>query len=230
MADPTVIDSIFYVYEHWRPDKDVCFWVGKGNGDRAYRFRRNRHYNNVVAKLAALGMCVEVRLVCSAMIESEAFALERQRIAFWRSIGIELANYTDGGDGVSGYRHSEDARKKIREKRRSQKIVMTADRIEKIKVAQVGRTKGPNPEHSLRMTGRKHSPEHRAKISAGLKGRPVSEDTRAKLRSSNIGQIRSDSTKERLRVSHLGNRHSQQTRFKMSESQYRRWTKAKESV
>ena len=27
--------TIFYVYEHWRPDKDTCFWVGKGKGDRA---------------------------------------------------------------------------------------------------------------------------------------------------------------------------------------------------
>jgi hypothetical protein len=27
----------FYVYEHWRPDKDVCFYVGKGHGRRAYK-------------------------------------------------------------------------------------------------------------------------------------------------------------------------------------------------
>ena len=25
----------YYVYEHWRPDKDVCFYVGKGKGGRA---------------------------------------------------------------------------------------------------------------------------------------------------------------------------------------------------
>ena len=27
--------DIFYVYEHWRPDKNVCFYVGKGKGKRA---------------------------------------------------------------------------------------------------------------------------------------------------------------------------------------------------
>ena len=26
--------EIFYVYEHWRPDKSVCFYVGKGCEDR----------------------------------------------------------------------------------------------------------------------------------------------------------------------------------------------------
>lgn len=30
--------SIFYVYEHWRPDKDVCFYVGKGSKGRARTF------------------------------------------------------------------------------------------------------------------------------------------------------------------------------------------------
>ena len=27
--------NIFYVYEHWRPDHDECFYVGKGKGGRA---------------------------------------------------------------------------------------------------------------------------------------------------------------------------------------------------
>lgn len=25
----------FYVYEHWRLDRDECFYVGKGTGKRA---------------------------------------------------------------------------------------------------------------------------------------------------------------------------------------------------
>jgi hypothetical protein len=61
--------KIFYVYEHWRPDKDVCFYVGKGKDGRANVFsRKNAHYNSIVAKLARLGMCVEVRLVADERI------------------------------------------------------------------------------------------------------------------------------------------------------------------
>ena len=38
----------FYVYEHWRPDRDECFYVGKGKGGRAnVMYGRNRHHEAV---------------------------------------------------------------------------------------------------------------------------------------------------------------------------------------
>lgn len=98
-------DTSFYVYEHWRPDVDVCFYVGKGCGKRARRFKRGPHYNRIVKKLAALGMCVEVRMVASGLNESTAFAIEMDRISFWRAAGVKLANRTDGGEGVRGAMH-----------------------------------------------------------------------------------------------------------------------------
>lgn len=106
-------ESIFYVYEHWRPDKDVCFYVGKGHGRRAYRFdrgERNGHYNRIADELARLGMCVEVRMVRHGMTEDEAFNLERERIAFWKSIKIRLVNLTEGGEGSSGFVYSDELR------------------------------------------------------------------------------------------------------------------------
>lgn len=37
--------GLYYVYEHWRLDKDECFYVGKGRGNRAYKMRdRNRFH------------------------------------------------------------------------------------------------------------------------------------------------------------------------------------------
>lgn len=104
--------NIFYVYEHWRPDKNVPFWVGKGHSDRAYIFRRNLHYNNIVAKLARFGMCVEVRMVENGLPEHEAFALETVRIHYWRSKGIKLTNQSDGGEGLAN--PSEEIRIKMR--------------------------------------------------------------------------------------------------------------------
>lgn len=95
--------NIFYVYEHWRPDKDVCFWVGKGKKRRAYKFKRNSHYNNIVQKLCRMGMCVEVRLVKSGLTETQSLKLECERIRFWRDAGVELTNKTDGGEGFSGF-------------------------------------------------------------------------------------------------------------------------------
>jgi hypothetical protein len=220
----TASKTIFYVYEHWRPDKDVCFWVGKGNGDRAYRFHRNFHYDNVVKKLSRIGMCVEVRLVKSGLDEDSAFALERERIAFWRSVECHLTNYTNGGEGPIGLKHTEETRRIIREKRKRQKISHSAATRAKIGRANSVALKGKkNPAHSVRMTGRKHSPEHCAAIGAGNKGKVVSEETRAKIRASNLGKRRSAETKRRLSESHRGNVPTEATRTKMKASHKKRW-------
>ena len=52
----------FYVYEHWRPDINMPFYVGKGSGNRAFRLKknRNRHFRNIVSKLEKQGLCVEI--------------------------------------------------------------------------------------------------------------------------------------------------------------------------
>jgi hypothetical protein len=211
--------DIFYVYEHWRPDTNSCFWVGKGYGDRAYRLKRNFHHGNVVKKLEALGMAVEVRLVQSGLEENAALAFEVERIAFWRAAGVVLANYTDGGEGVCGLKHSEESRAKIREKRARQKVVHSSATIKKIGDAQRGRRRGPNPEHSARLTGRKHSAETRAKMSASRVGRVFSPGEIAKIRSSNKGQKRSASACENMRQAHLGKSLSDDHRAAISAGQ-----------
>ena len=222
---------VFYVYEHWRPDLDLCFWVGKGKGDRAYRFHRNFHYNNVVKKLARAGLCVEVRLVRGEMSEASALDLERARIAFWRSAGVALTNYTDGGEGVSGLKHSAATRAVIREKHKNQKIRHSPETRAKIgranSVALAGRK---NPVHGDKMRGRKLSPEHRAKISAGMIGRPVSPETIEKIRASNLGQTRTAQARENMRVAHLGKKTPLAVRRKMSEAQKRAWVLRKENA
>lgn len=203
------VNPIFYVYEHWRPDKDLCFYVGKGSGDRAWGFhRRNAYYKNIVAKLARLGMCVEVRMVASALREPEALQLEVDRIKFWRGVGIRLTNVTEGGEGVSGLKHSPAT-----------------------KAALSVRLKGKkNPEHSARLKGRKLTPVHRKKIAESMKGRPVSEETREKLRLSNIGKHVGAATIEKLRTSHEGKTASPETRRKMSKAQAARWASAEARV
>lgn len=66
--------NCYYVYEHWRPDKDVCFYVGKGKKYRAYDMKTGRsgYHGNIQAKLARMGMCVEIRLVADGLSEIDA--------------------------------------------------------------------------------------------------------------------------------------------------------------
>lgn len=104
----------FYVYEHWRLDRDECFYVGKGKGRRAYNMGwRNPHHKAIQAKVIREGFAIDVRIVATGLSEEDAFILECERIAFWRAVGVDLANITNGGDGVSGLKHSDDSKKKM---------------------------------------------------------------------------------------------------------------------
>lgn len=169
--------NVFYVYEHWRPDLDVPFYVGKGKGKRACKMKeRGSHHRNIVNKLAKLGMCVEVRLVAHSLTEQDAFDLEVKRIAEWRSIGVLLCNKTNGGDGVSG-------------------LVMGKNARAKMSLAKIGRL------GIKTMLGRKHKPETIEKMSLAKKGKkpnnfgkkckkrpPISEETRLKMSAAKKGK------------------------------------------
>lgn len=138
--------GIFYVYEHWRLDRDECFYVGKGKGNRAYLTKnRNRHHKAICAKLKRIGSAFEIRIVASGLSEEEAFRLERERIAFWRGMGCDLTNMTDGGEGVSGLRHSQKT-KELWSKQRKGRVVPEEER----------------QKRSATMTGRPKTKEHAA--------------------------------------------------------------------
>lgn len=97
----------FYVYIHRRKSDGRVFYVGKGTGKRALRTSgRNRYWKRVYNKH---GRIVEILLHFEK--ENCAFSFEKAMIALY---GKEnLTNTTDGGEGVCGLVHSEEARKKM---------------------------------------------------------------------------------------------------------------------
>lgn len=101
----------FYAYIHCRPDGRP-FYVGKGCDGRAFKMiRRNSYHNNIVAKYGSENILVGI-LTCSS--EDISFELEKGIIKCLRRSGIKLANMTEGGEGVSGYKHSEDVKIRLR--------------------------------------------------------------------------------------------------------------------
>jgi hypothetical protein len=105
----------FYVYEHWRLDRNECFYVGKGSGKRAYDMScRNKHHQAIRAKLNRIGSAFEVRIVAFGLSEKESFDLEVERIKYWNDFGADLANRTYGGEGVR-YPKSESHKAKLAE-------------------------------------------------------------------------------------------------------------------
>jgi len=195
--------TIFYVYEHWRPDKDLPFYVGKGKNNRAYKMKdRNPHHKSIVNKLFKLGMCVEIRLVDHSLTEDEALHLEKSKIAEWRSLGVELCNKTDGGEGVSG-------------------LVMNSEARRKMSLAKVGKP------GKATMLGKKHTPETRAKMSLVHKGKPKSPEHSAKVGAAHRGKIVSEETKKKLSNARKGKKSSPKT---IAAAAIRAWWAARDKV
>ena len=188
-----MLDAVYYVYEHWRLDKDECFYVGKGKGDRAYR-RNNRgsHWVNIVAKLERIGSGYEIKMVAVGLSEQEAFNLEKERISFWRDI-VDLANKTDGGDGVSGLKMSDEAKQKMRlaklgkpATRGTTGMKFSEETKAKMRAAKVGKKPNNYGKRPSDNTRKKMSDSHRQRwldpeFRSKMTGRPISEETKKKL-------------------------------------------------
>lgn len=179
----------YYVYEHWRPDRDECFYVGKGKCGRAYKMRdRNLHHRAIVKKLCDLGMMVEVRMVASGLPEDDAFRIEQERISFWRSAGVDLANKTDGGEGVSGLRMSDAAKAKMSAAKLGKK--QTKEQIDRRIAPLIGR-KQPRcavEASANKRRGLKLSDEHKEKLSAAHMGKVIPPEVREALSAANKGK------------------------------------------
>lgn len=101
----------YYVYTHSRNDTNDYFYVGKGIGKRAWsKYARNNLWHKIVKKHG-----YTVRVEGHFDNEEDAFWYEKYLINVFRSRGYELANFTDGGDGVSGYKHTDETKKKLSE-------------------------------------------------------------------------------------------------------------------
>lgn len=201
-------EAKFYTYVHRRADTGEVFYVGKGKAYRAQCVkRRGEFWDRVVAKH---GLVIEI--VAYFYEEVHAFDHERELIAVYRAAGARLVNLTDGGDGASGAKRSEETKRRMsaagmgkhpaphwseemKEKARARNLGkrMSAEAIEKTVAFH---------------TGRKRKPETLAKMSAALKGKP--------------GRRPSPEGIDRIRASSTGRVPSAETRAQMSESAKRR--------
>ncbi len=242
--------TLFYVYEHWRPDRDECFYVGKGQARRANDMHRgrNRFHHFIQAKLSRLGLAVEVKIVASGLSEEEAFALERERIAMWRSDGADLCNMSAGGEGPSGLKHTEEWKRANSERMKGRAV--SEETRQKLSEAAIGNQRGLGSKRSaeaIKRTaaahrGKKRSPEHCAKMSAARKGKPGkphTQDAIDRIRAKQIGRPKSEATraamrkpkseehKRKLSEINMGKTHTADTRRLLSEKAKADWAKRK---
>jgi hypothetical protein len=103
----------YLVYTHTRPDTNEIFYVGKGTGSRANSsIGRNRYWNNIVNKAGEF----KTDILAHNLTEKEALNFEALIIAKLKEQIVKLCNLTNGGEGISGYKHTEEMKEYIRTK------------------------------------------------------------------------------------------------------------------
>ena len=153
-----------YTYAHSKPDGTI-FYIGKGIGRRAYSKNRNDYWKRIVAKYG-----YEVQILAYWDTEKEALNHEVLLIACMKDMGIKLCNLTEGGEGATGYQHSEEHKASLK-----------------------GNFYGAST-WGMTFKGKKHSEESKAKMSyvrIGNKnkaGTTLSEESKAKISASNLGK------------------------------------------
>jgi hypothetical protein len=89
---------MFYVYEHILLATGQSFYVGKGKNNRAYSKHRSQKWHNFVNKYGDY----VVKFLIKDIEEEFAFLIEEEVIDSYRKRGYNLANISNGGEGVSG--------------------------------------------------------------------------------------------------------------------------------
>jgi len=184
----------FYVYTLAYPESmgGKVFYVGKGSRHRisvhAYEAKgglkeSNPYKCNVIRKIWANHEEVNALKVAHFVSEGDAFLYETALIFFMQ----DLTNLTDGGEGKSGYTHTEVTRHKLSE---------------------IAKRRGFPEEATRRATevnrGRVVSEETRKKISAAHKGQIVTEEARLHLSEINKGKKHSEETRRKMSEARKG--------------------------
>jgi len=225
---------MFYVYEHWRPDRDEPFYVGKGRFDRAYRIkRRNRYHGHIVSFLEKAGFSVNIVIIGEFASEEDAFLLEIERIKFWKGQNIKLANVATGGQGGAGFKLSPERVARISESKKGNTYRLGAKLSDETKEKIAASHRGKSLTNS-----------HKEKLSTSLSGennpfygKTHSKETRKKVAESNRRRKWTKESKEKLSKTLTGRTYgprdkkwtlSEETKKKQKEAALRRWAKKRE--
>lgn len=101
---------MFCTYAHYTPEGRL-FYIGKGSEKRAHsKAGRNSYWRNVVQKYGS----PDVQILANWDTEEEAFSHEILLISCFKELGHKLCNLSNGGEGPSGLKHSEEFKERLR--------------------------------------------------------------------------------------------------------------------
>jgi hypothetical protein len=173
----------FYSYL-WLREDGTPQYAGKGMGRRAFvRGSHHLHPPAARSRILIFPMASEADAIESEKALIEMFG-RKDTGSGWADIAPCLRNFTDGGDGVSGLRHTEETKQKMSVGHKGRPswnkgIPQTPDHIAKLSAVRKGKNRGPRPAHVMAAL---HSPESIAKAAASRVGQRRSEDAKQKMR------------------------------------------------
>lgn len=162
--------SLFYTYAYLREDK-TPYYIGKGKGNRIYLKRKKVNPPKDKSRIIYLKQ---------NLTEEEAFKHEIYMISIFgrKDLGTGiLHNKTDGGEGTSGYNHTEETKHKM-------STPQSKETKEKISKTLKGRKKLPLSEEQKKKiseTKKKNFKEGKYKTPNGMLGKKHKEETKKKM-------------------------------------------------
>jgi len=224
---------VFFVYIDWTlEDLPRAFYIGKGQLVRVHEQERdNDHWRNIVAKR---GFRREV--ILATKDESYAFTQEILGIlehgTFCGSTQHHWgANKTAGGEGISGYVHTQAARQKISEAHIGKVLSLeTRQKLSNIASQRIGnkstmfgkhhseqvRANMSKVKHDLYSTER--GQEIKQQISETLTGRKLSEEHKSNVGKVGLGRRHTNEAIQKMKTHEFSDEH----RRKLSEAAKRR--------
>lgn len=125
-----------------------------------------------------------------------------------------LINHTDGGEGVTGHRHSKATRAKLSAAHKGRKL--PAEQVAKMAASRRGKTQAPEAREKIANAARNISAETRARRSAALKGRAHTQEARAKMSASHSGKTLTPEHRAKISAANQAREVTAEARAKMS--------------
>ncbi len=189
---------------------------------------KKSYKNNWIRQL--FSKCVLPKIELLGEVEGQGCIEEQAWIDYGKKEGWQLTNLTNGGDGTSGYHHTEEYKAKMKIFKRRENL--SPETLAKMRIV-----------HS----GIKHTEEHKEKIRKAMQGRIINQEWRRKISLANIGKKASPETIKKLSLSHmgiklseeakrkcalcmLGRHHSKETLLKQSEARRNYWANKRKAL
>lgn len=223
----------FYVYVLCRPNGKP-FYVGKGSGPRVFRHDEEArsghrcHKCNVIRKIWRQGGQVQRYILFETDDEQAALAYECEVIALYGR--DTLANATDGGEGVTGLKHSAASKARMKAAHIGRKTSLAA----RLKHAISAKAQWEDPEvrtkRIVAIKTRMADPAVRAEMSRRAK--EIGRDPAERTRRSERGKARMTDPVERERMKSLGmkSQWTSERRAKTAADSKARWQTNREEM